>query len=116
MNFLADENFNNYIVRGVRRQEPTIDLLTVQEAGLSGMDDPDLLAWAASADRIVLTHDVNTMPNFAYDRIRSGEPMPGLFGVPHNLAVRSAIDEIMLIAHGSLAGEWEGQVRYLPLR
>ncbi len=27
-----------------------------------------------------------------------------------------AIEEILLIAEYSLEGEWEGQVRYLPLR
>jgi hypothetical protein len=36
---LADENFNNDIVRGVRRRAHGIDLLTVQDVGLEGMSD-----------------------------------------------------------------------------
>ena len=41
--FLADENFNNQIVRGVLRQRPDIDIVRVQDVGLSGVDDPSIL-------------------------------------------------------------------------
>ena len=51
--FLADENFNNQIVRGVLRQNSTIDLVCVQDVGLSGASDPAVLAWAAQQERIV---------------------------------------------------------------
>jgi len=36
----ADENFNNDIVRGIRRRNPGIDLVRVQDEGLSAADDP----------------------------------------------------------------------------
>ncbi|AFZ60309.1 hypothetical protein H6G54_07960 [Anabaena cylindrica FACHB-243] len=38
--FLADENFNNQIVRGVLCQAPDIDIVRVQDVDLSGVDDP----------------------------------------------------------------------------
>ena len=69
--FLADENFNNQIVRGILRQAPSIDIVRVQDVGLSGVDDPTVLAWAAETGRIVLTHDVATMITFAYQRIHN---------------------------------------------
>jgi hypothetical protein len=43
----ADENFNNDVVRGVRRRNPAVDIVRVQDAGLSGADDPSILEWAA---------------------------------------------------------------------
>ena len=58
LQFLADENFNNDMVRGVRRRAPDVDILRVQDAGLQGADDPAILEWAANAERVVLTHDV----------------------------------------------------------
>ncbi len=67
--FLADENFNNQIVRGILRQSPDVDVVRVQDVGLSGADDPTVLAWAAQENRVVLTHDVATMITFAYERI-----------------------------------------------
>ncbi|MEY3557289.1 MAG: hypothetical protein EWV49_06215 [Microcystis aeruginosa Ma_QC_Ch_20071001_S25] len=114
--FLADENFNHQIVRGILRQNSQIDVVRVQDVGLSGVDDPAVLAWAAQEGRIVLTHDVATMTTFAYERLESGLFMPGLFEVSRRVPVGLAIEEILLIAECSLEGEWEGQVRFLPLR
>ena len=114
--FLADENFNNQIVRGVLRQSSDIDIVRVQDVDLSGADDPAVLAWAAQEGRIVLTHDVATMTTFAYQRIQAGLAMPGFFEVSRRVPVGLAIEEIILIAECSFKGEWEGQVRFLPLR
>ena len=47
LRFAADENFNNDIVRGLRRRKPELDLVRVQEAGLSGAVDRDVLEWSA---------------------------------------------------------------------
>ena len=113
---LADENFNNQIVRGVLRQNQDIDIVRVQDIGLKGKDDPDVLFWAAQEGRIVLTHDVATMITFAYERIQTGLPMPGLFEVKRRVPVGLVIKEIILIVECSLDGEWEGQVRFLPLK
>jgi predicted nuclease of predicted toxin-antitoxin system len=113
--FIADENFNRDIVRGLRRRMPALDLITVQEIGISGADDPAVLEWAASNGRVVLSHDVQTLPGFAYQRIKSGRRMPGVVEVPLGLAVGAAIEDILLIAMASDAAEWEGQIVYLPL-
>ena len=116
LSFVADENFNQDIVRGAQRRIPELDIITVQEAGLSGADDTDILAWAARLGRVVLTHDVATMVNFAYERVIAGERMPGVFEVGRKVAIQTAIEEIVLLAQCSFAGEWEGQVRYIPLK
>src|SRR5437763_888142 len=112
----ADENFNNDIVRGVLRRNSEIDIVRVQDAGLSAADDPTVLEWAAQAGRVLLTHDVATMTRYAYDRVREGKPMPGVFEVGRQVPIGVAIEEIVLLAECSLDREWEGQVRYLPLR
>jgi hypothetical protein len=45
--FLADENLNNDIVRGLLRRKADLDIVRVQDVGLSGTDDPTVLEWAA---------------------------------------------------------------------
>ena len=112
---LADEDFDNDILRGVLRRLPMLDFVRVQDVGLSGLDDPQILNWAAREGRVLVTHDVSTMRTHAYARLSAGLPMPGVFEVPQLLAVAAAIDEILLIAQCSLEGEWDGQVRRLPL-
>ena len=110
-----DENFNNDILRGLKRRAPTLDLLRVQDAGLSGQDDPTFLNWAAQERRVLFSHDVSTMTRYAYDRVQAGRSMPGLFEVGRNVPIARAIEDILLIAECSREDEWEGQVRYLPL-
>lgn len=90
--------------------------MRLQDAGLSGADDPAVVAWAAQEGRVLRTHDVSTITRYAYERVQEGEPMPGVFEVSRDLPIGRAIAEMLLLATCSLAGEWEGQVRYLPLR
>jgi len=111
----ADENFNNDIIRGLRRRIPEIDLIRIQDAGLSGADDPTVLEWAAQEGRILLTHDVSTITRHAYDRVGRGLPMPGVFEVGRSIPIGTAIEDLILLDQCGLEGEWDGQVRYLPL-
>ena len=110
-----DENFNNNIVRGLLRREPELDIVRVQDVGLSGADDPTILEWAAQERRILLTHDVSTVTKYAYERIQAGLAMSGVFQVNRTVPIGRAIEDILLLTECSLDGEWEGQVRYLPL-
>lgn len=70
---------------------------------------------AARQGRVLVTHDVSTLSKYAYERVAAGESMPGVFEVATDLSIARAIDDLILIAECSLEGEWEGQVRYLPL-
>jgi predicted nuclease of predicted toxin-antitoxin system len=112
---LADESINGRLIRGLKLRDPGLDLLRVHDLGLEGEDDPSVLERAARDGRVVLTHDTATMVRFAYDRIASGEPMPGLLVVAQSVPLATAIDEILLAVGASEDGEWEGQVVYLPL-
>ena len=116
LRFAADENLNNDIVRGLLRHEPELDIVRIQDTELYGADDPTVLAWTAREQRILLTHDVTTITRYAYDRIRAGDSMPGVIEINRQVAVRIAIDDLLLLAEFSLENEWEGQILYLPLR
>lgn len=113
--WLSDENFSGDIVRGLLLRRPDLDLRRVQDVGLEAADDPTILEWAAINNCIVLTHDRATMPDFAYARVVTGHPMPGIFVVDDRISVRQAIDEILLIEVCSEQAEWVGLVVYLPL-
>ena len=83
---------------------------------MSGADDAAVLEWAARENRVLITHDVSTMTKYAYDRVRRGEAMPGVFEISRSVPIGRAIEDILLVADCSLQNEWEGQVRYLPLQ
>ncbi len=92
-----DENLNDAITRGLRRRHPVIDIVRVQDAGLSGTDDPTILQWAAEQGRVLLTHDVSTMTKYAYERLRNGQPMPGVFEVIRTSPIAQVIDDLLLL-------------------
>jgi hypothetical protein len=110
----ADENFNGDIVRGLLRRNSNLDIVRIQDAGLSGAD-PTVLEWAAREGRVLLTHDISTLANHAADRVAAGRPMPGVFAVRSVGSVGLAIDDLLLLAECSFDHEWMGQVRFLPL-
>lgn len=112
----ADENFNNDILRGLLRRDPSLDIIRLQDVGLVGIADPEVLDWAARENRVLLTHDQNTIIKFAYQRVVEGKPMPGVIEVNRSVPMSVAIDDILLLATVSKVGELEGQVVYLPLR
>jgi predicted nuclease of predicted toxin-antitoxin system len=114
LRFLADENFDGRIIAGLVRHQPTLDLVRVQDVGLSGRDDPTILAWAATEERLLLTHDRKTVPGFAVRRIANGERMPGVVIVAARGSLPDVIEALLLLAGASLPGEWEGQVLTLP--
>lgn len=115
MKWLSDENFHGDIVRGLFLRQPNLDLVRIQDISLRAVDDPAILDWAAANDRIVLTHDRATMPNFAYERLARGEEMSGLFVVHDRMPIRQVIDELLLLIDCSQQSEWKGIVLYLPL-
>ncbi len=78
LRFLTDEDFRGRIYRALRRRLPDLDVLRVQDVDLAGAADPTILAWAAAAGRILLTHDISTMPPRAYERVAHGLSMPGV--------------------------------------
>ena len=83
--------------------------------GLAGQEDPAVLAWAAAAGRLLLTHDTGTVPGFADQRVAQGKPTPGVVVAPRQVAIGQAIDAILLLAECSHEGEWEGKTVFLPL-
>jgi hypothetical protein len=115
LSLLSDENLNGDIIRGLFLRLPKLDLIRVQDVGLIEVEDPAILAWAAANQRIILTHDRATMPDFAYDRLVKGEEMSGMFVINDRMPIRQAIDELLLLISCTEQTEWKGIVLYLPL-
>ena len=114
--FLADENFNNDLLRALVRRLPDLDIVRAQDTTAAGADDPTLLAWAAREGRTLLAHDVQTIPRFAYDRVRPGQPMPGVVEVAVSAELGAALEDLLLLIGATRDDEWPDQVKFVPLR
>jgi hypothetical protein len=112
--FQADADFNQKIVAGLRRREPTIDFQGAREGGVLGRPDPEVLALAASEGRVLVSHDRQTMPGH-FRRFMAAQASPGLVIVSQELDIGRAIEEVLLMWAASEAAEWENAIIFLPL-
>lgn len=113
---VSDQNFKQQIVNGLRRRLADLDLVSVREVGLAEAEDPALLAWAAAEDRVLITHDVNTIPGFAYQRAADGDPMPGVVVVPATLPIGDAIRGLLRVLEASSSEDLVHRILFLPIR
>lgn len=115
--FLADEDIRANIVESVRSREPAIDIVDAKTAGLRGITDFALLELAADENRILISHDRNTMTRHFRERLAAGKPSPGLFIVPqHPGLVGEIVDSLLLIWTISEADERHDRIVWLPFR
>jgi hypothetical protein len=115
LKLLADENFNNVILRGLADLNPSLDIVRVQDVGLDGADDLSVLDWAAAQDRVLVTHDLKTVPQFAAERIQQGLAMPGVVRVGPQLPIAKAIEDLEFLAVCGDPPDLENQIIHLPL-
>ena len=116
LRFATDENFDNRILRGLQRLKSDLDIVRIQDTEMSGAADPDLLEWLAKEERILLTHDVETMVGFAYERVANGQSMPGVFEIRDTVPVGVALHDLELVIETSDGDEWKDKVTYIPFR
>ncbi len=115
LKIVSDENFDSAILRGLQRRNKDFDIKRVQDIGLRSAPDPEILEWAAAANRILLTHDRDTMVNFAYERVKVSQAMPGVFLVSDQMQIGQAIDELVLAMECLAPSECANLVRFFPL-
>ena len=115
LRLLIDENFNQRILRGLRLRVPSLDAVIVQETAMQGLQDPPLLQEAAVLQRVLVTHDLKTVPRYAYARVAAGAPMPGIIAIPDDLPIGQAIEQLQIVVECFGENELENQVLYLPL-
>ena len=115
MKFLTDENFDNRIVRGLKRRLPDVDIVRVQDVEIAGADDTTVLTWAMESQRILLTHDARTIPVHTYEMLAEGKSIAGVLIVSDALPIGPVIDDIVVIIECSTAEDWRNQIQRLPL-
>jgi len=85
--FMADADLDDGIVSGCRRREPTMDLLSANDAKLERVPDPEVLRIAAEQERILVSHDFKTMPNHFGQFLQTSGYSPGVFLVKQHAPI-----------------------------
>lgn len=97
-----------------KRHELAFDYQTALEAGLAGLQDPDVLTVAARKERVLLTYDVRTMPQHFASFI--GEHISaGVLLAPQSLPRRRVVEGLLLAWLAMEAAEWTNRIMSFPL-
>lgn len=111
--FQADADLHAPIIKGIKRRQRLIDFATAHESGLAGLDDRAVLALAASNGRLLVSHDVSTMPeefsNFIHE-----QPSPGVILISQELSYREAIEGLLRVWSTTEAEDWQNVLSFLP--
>jgi len=114
LRLLIDENFDHAILRGLKSRLPQLDYVLVRHIGMSGFPDLELLRWAALEERVIVTHDTNTMTADANALLKLGERMAGVVVIPEQLQIGRAISDLEIAVECFSHAELTDQVKYLP--
>ncbi len=114
--FAADENFDNHVLHALTRRYPDLDLIRVQDTFLYGADDDEVLQWCAEELRILLTHDVSTLIAFAYQRVASDLPMPGVWEVSCTETIVNVLGDLEVLIECGSSSDFENRVIFIPMR
>jgi hypothetical protein len=112
---LFDEDVDQRILRGLQRANPRIDALTVLKAGLRGRPDREILAWAASEGRLLVTQDIHTMTAEHSELVQAGRTSTGIVFIPRNVPIGQAVSDLLTICAATTAEEWTNRSEFLPI-
>jgi hypothetical protein len=93
---LADADLNASIVSGVLRRSSHLDFKRAEQVPLESLHDEQVLSIATGDGRVLVSHDVSTMPDHFRNYVRL-HSSPGIILVPQELSVGAAIESLLLI-------------------
>jgi hypothetical protein len=114
LRLLADADLHPGIVSGISARNPEIDFTVSRFVLPERAPDPEVLAFAAGDGRVVVSHDVNTMPGHFREFTRA-RVSPGLIFIPQRLGIGAAIEELQLVWECADAEDLLNRVLFLPL-
>ena len=115
LKLLFDEDVDHRILRGLRRAYPQIDVRAVAEVGLAGRPDREILAWAATEGRLLVTQDVHTMTAEHSEFLQGGNASAGVVFILRDVPIGRAISDLALIWGASTAEDWVSRTDFLPV-
>ncbi len=117
LKYLIDENVDPIYTNQLRRLNS--DLLVIAVGDLTapprGTLDPEILIWCEDNGYILVTNNRKSMPVHLVDHIALGHHIQGIFILNSKSSIGENIEQLLLIAEGSLANEYQDRIEFLPL-
>lgn len=101
----------------LRRLKPDLFVLSVGEltAPPRGTLDPEILCWCKENGFTLVTNNRKSTPVHLREHIVQGHCVPGILILNPKLSFGENLEELLLIAEGSFADEYQDQIIFLTL-
>lgn len=113
LSFYMDENVSRLITEGLRRRG--VDVLTVQEDGLSGEPDPIVFDRATELQRVLFTQDDDFLAEGSRRQVEGVSFSGVIYAHQRNVSVGKCVQDLEIIAKACPPEELSDRVTYLPL-
>ncbi|MEP7355168.1 MAG: DUF5615 family PIN-like protein [Acidobacteriota bacterium] len=111
--FQADADLNPEIGRGLRRREPSVDFRAAAGVIPDGTADPEVLQIAAGDGRVLVSRDINTMPEH-FAQFVARQESPGILLIPSSKPIGSVIEGLLIVWLTWTPDDLRNQARWLP--
>ena len=120
LRYVLDEHLRGPLWRAVlwhnRRGIYPLDLVRVGDpVDLPlGSDDPTILEWAEREQRILVTHDPETLPRHFANHLRAGHHSAGVFMIRARSTLPQIVSFLTEAAYASDLSEWRDRIEFIP--
>ncbi|MBL1203003.1 MAG: hypothetical protein FWK04_29030 [Nostoc sp. GBBB01] len=117
LKYLIDENVDPIYTIQLRRLKPDLFVMAVGDLTTpkKGTLDPEILLWCEEHECILVTNNRKSMPVHLADHLAANHHVPGIFILNPKLSVGENLEQLFLIAEGSLDDEYQDRIEFLPL-
>lgn len=114
LRLLADSSLNHHLLTACRRRAKTIDFLSATKARIERLSHTELLHFAAEEDRILVTHDIHTLPVQFTRYLASGAFSPGVFLIHPQTPIADATGWLEVASLAADPTDWQDQILEIP--
>jgi hypothetical protein len=79
-----------------------------------GSEDPSILLWAEREQRILVTHDPDTLPRHLAAHLRADRHSPGVFMIRPHATLPQLVSFLVDAAYASEPSEWRDRLEFVP--
>lgn len=115
--YLLDENLSPRLKLAILRFENNIDILRIGDDGMPslGTSDPEILQFLASSQRLLVTDNRSTIPDYLDEfYLHGGQSHWGVLWVRPDATIGALAADLHLIWMASNAEEWKNRADWIP--
>jgi len=106
---LADADLNTAIISGISRRNALLDFKRAEQVPLEGLTDLAVLSVAAEERRVLVSHDVSTLPSHLR-QFAAEHSSPGVILIPQDMGIGPAIENLLLICEACDPPDLENRI------